>query len=313
MQSDASSSELRQISIEKIDRNPDNPRIIFRSAELEELLESIRRYGVQVPIALYKQGAKFVLIDGERRWKCCLKLNKKTIPALIQDKPTPLMNLLLMFNIHSLREQWDYLTIAMKLPRVIQLLKTELGREPKEAELSERTGLTPGKIRRCKLLLDLPEQYRNELLVELKRPKSQQQLSEDLLIEMERALKTVERAIPNLIENKDLVRRTLIDKYKGDVINNVTQFRQIAKIARAENIEADEQQAQRVLTKLFKPNNYSIAQAYDESVSEAYTERDLLNRIKSLLGLLDDIDVDDLDDQMRQALRQLVRQVNKLL
>lgn len=313
MSIDASNSELRQIPIEKIDRNPDNPRIIFRMEELGELLESIRRYGIQVPISVYKEGGRFVLIDGERRWKCSLKLNKKTIPALIQEKPNTLTNLLLMFNIHALREQWDYLTIAIKLPKVIKLLKKELGREPKESELSERTGLAPGKIRRCKLLLDLPEQYQNEILNELKRPKRQQKLSEDFFIEMERSLKTVERAIPNLIENKDLVRRTLIDKYKNDVINSVTQFRQIAKIARAENIEADEKQAKRVLTKLFQPNKYSITQAYDESVSEAYTERDLLNRINGLLEFLDDINVESLDDQLRQALKRLIRQVEKLL
>lgn len=89
MQIDAENSELRQISVDKIDRNPENPRVVFRPKELEELLESIRVYGVQVPIAVYKEGSRFVLIDGERRWKCCLKLNKKTIPALVQEKPSP--------------------------------------------------------------------------------------------------------------------------------------------------------------------------------------------------------------------------------
>src|SRR5712692_498059 len=201
MQIDATHSELRTIPVDSIDKNPENPRTVFRPGELEELLESIRRYGVQVPIAVYKEKGRYVLIDGERRWRCCVKLNKKEIPALVQEKPDALTNLLLMFNIHALREQWDYLTIALKLPRVIKLLSSDLGREPNERELSDKTGLSRGAIRRCRYLIELPEEYQDEILKELNKPKSQQKLTEDLFIEMERALKTVERAMPTVIKN----------------------------------------------------------------------------------------------------------------
>jgi ParB family chromosome partitioning protein len=146
-------TQLKDIKVDLIDRNPENPRIIFRQDELEDLLNSIRIYGVQVPIAVFKKGFRYVLIDGERRWRCSKKLGKDTIPALVQDEPDQLNNLLLMFNIHSLREQWDLLTIAMKLPRVVDLLRDELDREPKERETCERTGLALGVYRRCKLLI----------------------------------------------------------------------------------------------------------------------------------------------------------------
>src|SRR5271155_5606646 len=122
MSSDVAQSELLEIRVDQIDRNPENPRIYFRAAELETLLSSIRKIGVQVPISVYRSHGRYVLIDGERRWRCSLKLNKKTIPALVQGKPDALGNLLFMFNIHALREQWDLLTIALKLPRVISLL-----------------------------------------------------------------------------------------------------------------------------------------------------------------------------------------------
>src|SRR5467141_1631260 len=85
-QIDATHSTLREIPVDAIDRNPENPRLVFRQKELEELLESIRRYGVQVPISVYRSGSRYILIDGERRWKCSLKLNKKTIPALVQKE-----------------------------------------------------------------------------------------------------------------------------------------------------------------------------------------------------------------------------------
>src|SRR6266576_4613392 len=133
---------LKDISPDKIKRNPENPRLFFRSEELDTLMASIRRYGIQVPISVYADGNHYVLIDGERRWRCARKLNIRHIPALVQPRPSPLQNLLLMFNIHALREQWDYLTIASKLPNVISLFRSENGKEPNEQELSEITGLT---------------------------------------------------------------------------------------------------------------------------------------------------------------------------
>jgi ParB-like chromosome segregation protein Spo0J len=42
MVSSAAEAKLQQVSINQIDRNPDNPRLVFRPGELEELLESTR-------------------------------------------------------------------------------------------------------------------------------------------------------------------------------------------------------------------------------------------------------------------------------
>src|ERR1700722_15005958 len=99
------SPRLKQIAPSLIDKNPENPRVIFRQEEMEQLLASIDRHGVQVPIVVYKDNNRYVLIDGERRWRCASKLNLKTIPALVQKKPGELENLLMMYNILSLREQ----------------------------------------------------------------------------------------------------------------------------------------------------------------------------------------------------------------
>jgi ParB family transcriptional regulator, chromosome partitioning protein len=309
----AADAKLQQIPIERIDRNVENPRLVFRAGELDELLESIRRYGVQVPISVYKDGGRFVLIDGERRWRCALKLNHETIPALVQKRPGPLENLLLMFNIHALREQWDLLTIALKLPRIIELLSLELDRSPTEAEICDRSGLNRGIIRRCKLLMNLPQRYKDQILVELGKPKPQQKFTEDLFIEMERALTTVERSMPELLSKKDAVRQVLLKKYKKGVINNRVLFRKIAKIARSEKVGIDPKIAAAELQRLFQDNDYSIDQAYESSVGDAYVERDIGVRIDGLLGLLDEVEVDELEDDVRGKLQKLVDRVVRLL
>lgn len=309
----AAAAILEQIPTERIDRNPDNPRIVFRGEELNQLLKSIRNRGIQVPISVYKEGHRFVLIDGERRWRCALKLNRKTIPALIQKKPDTLTNLLLMFNIHALREQWDLLTMASKLPAIIELLAQRKGRNPTEAEVSEETSLKRSTIRRCKLLMGLPQHYVDDILLELRKPKNEQKLTEDFFIEMERGLRTVERAMPQALPDgdKDKARRILIKKFQTGVIDNRVHFRNLPKIARAE--EVDKGARLKALRSVFADNKYSLKSAYDDSVAEMYAERDVLTRVSSLIERLQVLEPDELDEDLKQQLRALEQRIHSLL
>src|SRR5207249_4925864 len=159
-------------------------------------------------------------------------------------------------------EQWDLLTIALKLPRVIDLLADRFKKVPTEIELSKETGLNRGIIRRCKLLMNLPQEYKDLILDELKKPKAQQKITEDFFIEMEKSLITVQRAIPNLIADKDAVRKVLIQKYKENVIKNLVDLRNVGKIARATDIKPDKKTPEQALTELFTQNKYSIEQAF---------------------------------------------------
>lgn len=311
-------SHVRDISPERIKRNPENPRLFFRSNELDSLLISIKRYGIQVPINVYEDKGEYFLIDGERRWRCARKLNLKKIPALVQDKPSELENLLLMFNIHSLREQWDYLTIANKLPRVISLHVEQHGREPNEIELSELTGLTRGQIRRCRLLLDLPEKYRSLLLQELELPKHRQKLSEDFFIEMEKSLKTVTKRVPSVMKHPDNVRDALIKKYRAGVISNIVDFRKLSKIATAvEGLGVTERKAREALQAIFSSNNgVGISTVFEEQFGFIYGKRWLETHVDSLLNYLDDFEepVEGEDaEAVKQRLRELRDKINEIV
>jgi ParB/RepB/Spo0J family partition protein len=310
---DASNARLLQIPVEAIDRNPENPRIFFRQGELETLQESIRQHGVQVPISVFQRGEHYILLDGERRWRCALKLNLKKIPALVQEEPDLLTNVLLMFNIHALREQWDLLTIAMKLPSVLDMLTSELSRPPKEAEVSNRTGLGRSVIRRCKLLIELPARYREMLLAELKRPKTQQKLSEDFFIEMERSLRTVERTLPDVIRDKNAVRDVLIHKYRSDVIKDLVDLRYLPKIAKAEQVHFSREKAERALEKVFCANSYSLQEAFEDTVAEAYSEKTLASKVWAVVERLSDLEPESLDSNLSEALSALRRAIRELL
>jgi ParB family chromosome partitioning protein len=314
------SSVLREIAPEKIRRNPENPRLFFRGEEMDTLTASIRRYGIQVPITVYTERSHFVLIDGERRWRCAKKLNLKRIPALVTEKPSRLNNLLLMFNIHALREQWDYLTIARKLPDVIALFEREnSGRQPTEIELSELTGLTRGQIRRCRFLVDLPDKYRLLLEHELSLPKQLQHLSEDFFIEMERALKTVESRIPSAIDNIDAARDALIAKFKSGTIGNITDFRMLSKIATSiRNIGVKETKARNALRDILNPRSKTgIKEVFAEQFEMRYDERKVLLSIESIHEYLEfsaDEDAEfEISDDLRRRLLRLKSLIDRLL
>lgn len=314
-----SHSSLRDLSPDKIKRNPDNPRLFFRSEELDTLMASIRRFGIQVPIAVYEDSpGSYVLIDGERRWRCARKLNLQRIPALVQPKPTALANLLLMFNIHALREQWDYLTIASKLPNVISLFqKDNKGAEPTEQELSEITGLTRGQIRRCKFLLDLPEKYRKKLEVELALPKHLQTLSEDFFIEMEKALKTVQSRVPSAVSNLNTARDTLIAKFRSGVIGNITDFRKLSKIATSiSNIGVKEAKAQSAIHDILNPKTkLGIQEVFAEQFEMRYDERKLALSIDSIYEYLKNSEdgEGDVGEDVKKRLLELKRLIERVL
>jgi len=310
------SSHLRELSPDKIGPNPQNPRLFFRPEEMDTLMASIRTYGIQVPITVYQDGSNFVLIDGERRWRCSIKLNLKKIPAIIQEKPTPLQNLLLMFNIHALREQWDYLTIANKLPDVIALFSQENdGREPNEQHLSELTGLTRGQIRRCRLLLDLPKKYKLQLEEELALPKNLQELSEDFFIEMERSLKTVQKRLPNAISNIDNARDVLIDKFRDKKIKNITDFRMLSKIATSvSNVGVSEKNAESAVREIFNPDsNVGIQHIFNRRFATRYDERKVSLNIDSVSDYLDWIIECEDYDQVTSELREKLFNVRNLI
>ncbi len=310
---------MAHLSPSKIDRNLENPRLIFRQEEMESLLVSINTHGIQVPLTVYKDGDLHRLIDGERRWRCARKLNLRTVPAIVQDKPTELQNLLLMYNIHALREQWDYYTIASKLTRVIQLYTEETGQQPNEIVLSEQTGLSRGQIRRCRLLLDLPERFKGVLLDELKLPKAQQKISEDFFIEMERSLKAVTKRLPEYTSRLDAIRDTLVAKFRDGKIVAVTDFRHLSKIATAiDNLGVAKKTAQKSLDRIFDANDDTgIRRAYEDTVGFEYDEQRASQRVQSLTEFLDDVidsgHFDDLDETFIEEIQKLYVRLKKLL
>jgi ParB family chromosome partitioning protein len=77
---------VRIVAIDRIEPNPEQPRLAFDQATLDELAASIREHGVLQPILVRPLDAtRFQLIAGERRWRASRIAGLDTIPALIEE------------------------------------------------------------------------------------------------------------------------------------------------------------------------------------------------------------------------------------
>jgi ParB/RepB/Spo0J family partition protein len=156
---------LFNISPSDISPNPHNPRLIFDEEGMSELKKSIAKVGILVPLTVYLNQkevpkTKYILLDGERRWRVAKELNMETVPANVIEEPRDVtQNILFMFNIHHYRKEWELFPTALKLEVVIKALETD-----NELILSQFTGVNRSMIRRCKILLWFPIKYRDILM-----------------------------------------------------------------------------------------------------------------------------------------------------
>src|SRR6185436_5862105 len=75
----------QEISVHLIEPSPYQARREIPAEQLGELAESIRAEGLLQPIVVRKQGDKFQLIAGDRRWRAFQLLKFKAIPARIVE------------------------------------------------------------------------------------------------------------------------------------------------------------------------------------------------------------------------------------
>lgn len=216
---------LLEIPVNEISPNPHNPRLFFDEEELNDLKESILKVGVLVPITVYESRnptatSKYVLLDGERRWRCAKELGNLFIKANVIDEPEDVtQNILYMFNIHGFKREWEVFPTALKL----EVLMKEIG--TKENVVASATGLKPAMIRDCKKLLWYPKKYRNFLL------DRDQKISVGFFIELypiALRLSSESEYMPGVgLEN---FIDTMIEKFKsGSIFTDVKELRVIRK------------------------------------------------------------------------------------
>lgn len=80
-----SATGLKDIAVNAIDPNPNQPRVHFDEASLAELSASISAIGVLQPILVRPdENGRYQLIAGERRWRAASRAGLQMIPAIVR-------------------------------------------------------------------------------------------------------------------------------------------------------------------------------------------------------------------------------------
>ena len=143
-----------EISIDDIYPNPNQPRTYFDEKALSDLAESIKSLGIIQPITLRKDGEKFEIISGERRYRASKIAGLETIPAyirLVNDQE--LLEMALVENIQ--REDLDPIEVALTYQRLLD----EVGMT--QENLSQRVGKERSTITNSVRLLKLSPDIQN--------------------------------------------------------------------------------------------------------------------------------------------------------
>src|SRR4051812_41520136 len=78
--------ELRELAVDLIKPNKDQPRRRFDEVALQSLAESVQERGVIQPVLVRpRAGGTYELVTGERRWRAAKLAGLERMPALVQD------------------------------------------------------------------------------------------------------------------------------------------------------------------------------------------------------------------------------------
>jgi len=144
--------ELRELAIELIAPNPQQPRRSFDEEALAALAGSLRSRGVLQPILVRpKPGGTYELIAGERRWRAAQLAGLELIPALVRPRDDA-QSLELALIENMAREDLNPVDEA----RACAALVEELGLSREEVGL--RVGRSRVAVSNLLRLLDLPDE-----------------------------------------------------------------------------------------------------------------------------------------------------------
>ena len=147
---DLESDRLRDIEIERIIPNADQPRKSFNNSSLEDLAASIKTHGVVQPIVVRSlQDGVFQIVAGERRWRAAQLAGLTRIPALVRETHEhQALELALVENVQ--REDLNPIDEAQAYQRLL----SEFGLT--QDELAERVGKRRATVANMLRLLKLP-------------------------------------------------------------------------------------------------------------------------------------------------------------
>jgi len=197
--------DIRNVSMERVQNNPYQPRVIFEEEKIKELAQSIKTYGLLQPIILTPEKDGYYIVAGERRFLACEMLGWSEIPAIVRDyQGSSLAAVALIENLQ--RENLNFMEEAHGYKRLME--EFNLTQEVLAQRLGKSQSTIANKLRLLKLPLEVKDILRKGNLTErharalLKLETAEKQLEVvEIILELDLNVKEAEELIQKICQD----------------------------------------------------------------------------------------------------------------
>jgi ParB family transcriptional regulator, chromosome partitioning protein len=153
-------NQILEIESDKIQLNPHQPRQQFGHDELEDLINSIKIYGIIQPLIVTRiDENNFQLIAGERRLRAAKMLNLPVVPVIVREaKEQEKLELALIENVQ--RKNLNPIEEALSFQRLMDEFNLT------QEAVAQKIGKKRSSIANTMRLLALPEEVQKAILDE---------------------------------------------------------------------------------------------------------------------------------------------------
>ncbi len=156
---DKKESKLKELKIDDIIRDEEQPRREFDKEALEALAASIKEHGVLQPIVVTKEDGKYKIVAGERRWRASRIAGLDKIPAIIRTLDSQ-NRLELSIIENAQREDLN----AIELATAYAKLSNQFNLSPED--IAAKVGKSEQTINNTLRLLTLPDDIKKIMVKE---------------------------------------------------------------------------------------------------------------------------------------------------
>jgi len=152
-------SAALEVDVDRLSPSRFQPRVQMDDGRLDELAESIRSNGIIQPIVVRRDGDRFQIIAGERRWRAAQKAGLARVPIVVRDvapgQERSLLEMALIENIQ--RENLNPIDEALAYRRLTD--EFHLTQE----QIAASVGKDRASVANFLRLLKLPDEVRAEV------------------------------------------------------------------------------------------------------------------------------------------------------
>lgn len=216
---DKKESELKELPIDKVVRDEEQPRKEFNKEAIEALAASIKEHGVLQPIVVTKEEDKYKIVAGERRWRASKLAGLDKIPAIVRSIDLQ-KRLELAIIENAQREDLN----AIELATAYAKLKAQFNLTAKE--IAARVGKSESSVFNTMRLLNFPDDVKQTIVKE--------KLSEGVMRPLVTAEpEMVKKVLPKIIEEGWTARK--VERYMAD-----NKKKSSASLIKKDNYRKDE-------------------------------------------------------------------------